>query len=970
MSGRLYERDEELAALDAAIAGGGPALVLVEGAAGAGKSRLLAAARAQAVAAGARVLEARATELERPFPFGVARQLVEPLLAGAGAAARAALLAGSAGLAAPLLSGDGAAAGDAAGDRALALGADRRHALVHGLRCLLANAAAGAGAPSAAAPPSGAPPSAPRPLVALVDDAHWCDEPSLALLATLATRPQEGLVLVVALRPGEGEEPALLDRLRGVPAARVLRPAPLSADAVAALVAARLGAPEPAFAEACAHVSGGNPFLLSALLEAVAAEELAPTAAAAARVRELVPDAVLRSMLVRLARLAPEAVALARAAAILGDGAPLRRVARLARITPAAAAPLADRLAAVHLLAPGEPVRFVHPLVANAVRRDVPAHARARLHARAAQLLAAEDAPPEAVAAQLLHAPAGAWSGAGAALVRGARATLGRGDYRTARRLLTRALEEPLDARERAEAEIAAAFADVASGAPGAAPRLDAALRQLRAPGERADAYRTLALHAYMRSDYAAAIAAAERGLAELGENGPGAAGLRDLLVAASALAPDRAPARRRVVEAAPRDAGGAATASPIGLGVAAATAAARGATPARVRALTDRVALARPGDDPLTRALAAAFALVALLWSDEVEAAERALELVLPAVRDAGSLTAFGSLSHLRAHVRLRQGRLAEAIADARQPLELRRDGWGVYRGWAAARLAQAHVERGELDEAAAAVAAGLEGDERLLERAFVLEAAAELALAQGDPAGALDLLRAAGERLAAWEVTHPGLVPWQATAAIAAHRAGDAEQARELADAALDAARAVGAPRPLARALRAHGTVATAGGTGARADDARAPFEQAVALLRPTPLRLELAHALADLGAARRRAGTPRAARAPLREALALAEACGARPLAERAHAALRATGGRRVAVRPPSGPEALTPTERRVAERAAAGATNVQIAAELFVTVKTVEWHLGHAYRKLGIGSRRELPAALAGAAARPS
>ncbi|MDR9372869.1 helix-turn-helix transcriptional regulator, partial [Conexibacter sp. JD483] len=113
-----------------------------------------------------------------------------------------------------------------------------------------------------------------------------------------------------------------------------------------------------------------------------------------------------------------------------------------------------------------------------------------------------------------------------------------------------------------------------------------------------------------------------------------------------------------------------------------------------------------------------------------------------------------------------------------------------------------------------------------------------------------------------------------------------------------------------------------------------------------------------------ARRRAD----ARAPLRDALELARRCGAAELARRAHDELAATG-EKVRRYTPIGVESLTPSERRVAELAAGGMTNRQIAQTRFLTVKTIETHLSSVYDKLGIRSRRQLPAAL-GEPARPA
>jgi DNA-binding CsgD family transcriptional regulator len=132
---------------------------------------------------------------------------------------------------------------------------------------------------------------------------------------------------------------------------------------------------------------------------------------------------------------------------------------------------------------------------------------------------------------------------------------------------------------------------------------------------------------------------------------------------------------------------------------------------------------------------------------------------------------------------------------------------------------------------------------------------------------------------------------------------------------------------------------------------------------VLAGSEARLEHVRALVDLGAALRRANQRSHAREQLRRALELATTCGAGPLAARAESELLATGARprRIAL---SGIESLTPSERRVAEMAAEGPTNREIAQGLFVTAKTVEVHLSSVYRKLGISSRSQLSAALAG------
>jgi DNA-binding NarL/FixJ family response regulator len=137
---------------------------------------------------------------------------------------------------------------------------------------------------------------------------------------------------------------------------------------------------------------------------------------------------------------------------------------------------------------------------------------------------------------------------------------------------------------------------------------------------------------------------------------------------------------------------------------------------------------------------------------------------------------------------------------------------------------------------------------------------------------------------------------------------------------------------------------------------------LEEAVDVLARSPAKLEHAKARTELGAALRRANRRAEAREHLRHALELATICGAAPLVRRAETELLAAGARprRISLR---GVESLTPSERRVAEMAAEGPTNREIAQALFVTPKTVEVHLSSAYRKLGIRSRSQLSSALA-------
>src|SRR3954447_5931964 len=344
---RLFEREAELAALEAMLAAarlGDGRLVVVEGSAGIGKTRLLAEARALAVAAEFEVLTARGGELEGEFSFGIVRQLFEAPLAAATEGERNELLSGAAGLSASLFtSAPTSSSGDAA---------ESSFAVLHGLYWLAANFASRS------------------PTLLVVDDLHWADEPSLRWLVYLARR-LEGLplLLLVGTRPAaQADFPALVADLLADPTGVSIRPGSLGEESIAVLARSRFGAePDPLFTAALQTGSGGNPLFLLALLDALSREEVTPTAERAAHVLELGPDAISRGIAARLARLPTESTALLRAAATLGDRTELSLAASLAGLEPRTALGAASALVRVDLLSHENPLEFTHPVVRTAV---------------------------------------------------------------------------------------------------------------------------------------------------------------------------------------------------------------------------------------------------------------------------------------------------------------------------------------------------------------------------------------------------------------------------------------------------------------------------------------------------------------------------------------------------------------------------------------------------------------------------
>src|SRR3984957_12611369 len=383
--GLLLERDREVQrvgeCLQRAQQGRGGALV-VEGPAGIGKTALLAVARDAAGGEGFRVLRARGAELEREFAFGVVRQLFEPVVAGVSEEERAQLLDGAPQGGGPVLWSPGVVDGAAT---AAPIAPDPSFAVLHGLYWLCANL------------------TTQHPLALVVDDAHWADSASLRFLAFLLPRLEElHAAVLLGARPAEaGESRELLAALTLDPATEVVTVGPLTTRGVATLVAVALGVePEPGFAAACWEGTGGTPFLVRTLVEALREEQIAPVAASAAKVQDVAIVTLSRWAMLRLVRLGPDAARLARAVALL-ERADVDQAARLAGLALPDAARAADLLGRAGVLDEA-PLCFAQPLVRGAVYRDMPAADRVEAHGRSARLLAEAHANPARVAEHLL----------------------------------------------------------------------------------------------------------------------------------------------------------------------------------------------------------------------------------------------------------------------------------------------------------------------------------------------------------------------------------------------------------------------------------------------------------------------------------------------------------------------------------------------------------------------------------------
>jgi DNA-binding CsgD family transcriptional regulator len=920
----LLEREGELAALSRSLDGvteGRAGFVLVLGPAGIGKTRLLGALAEGASAAGFGVLRAGGAEFERELPFGGAAQLFEASLRGLTDRTRAAILGeGAARLAGELL---GFAPGGPV-DHA----ADRSFAVVHGLYWLCVNLAAR------------------RPLVLLIDDAHWLDEPSVGWLEYLVRR-REGLPLVVvaATRPEEALGRRLLNAAMDTDGT-LLEPRPLSVDAVRQLLEATLqDAPATEFSEAFQDATGGNPFLVHELLRTVRHEGLAPDGRGARTIQTLGSDRIGRAVLVRLHRLSPAAVELARAVAILGRAGSLSVAARLADLDVTVAAPALEALVAAEVFAPGTELRFRHSVVQASIYDDLPASARAFRHRRAAGVLAGMGAPNAEVAGQLLEAEPAGEPWAVDVLRSAALEATSRGAPSSALALLERAVAE-IPAAEDPDLLLELGRAAVAALD---IPKAIEALTRARATA--AGALRATAVLELARVLFHAGPAHEAIGLMqeELDRSDVDPE-LRVWLELESALVDDRRDERvPRHFESLPG--GNLAELAALGVAAWAADTADEAASLAR-RALAGGT---------LIHALDAAEPWFLAPWmlvrADRLGEAEGVVAQALERSRTIGSQSGFARSSWLTAEIDYRKGDLLGAEANALSAYSIGVKGGSLWiHLMSGALLAQILADRGNLDDAARILdtldISTVQPTQRLTRT--VHYGAAYVALAAGRPAEALAALASLNDSLpesTAWRARFPtGMV----IQTIALSTLGRFDEARKVADEELAWAESWGAPRFVGMALR--GRAQTVADT-----DRVETLQSAVDILVRTRAKLELARALGDLGSTLRRQNQRAASREPLRRGLDLARHCRADLLAEQLRGELRAAGARpRREVL--TGTDSLTASESRIAEMAAAGMTNLQIGQSLFLTPGTVEKHLTNVYAKLGIQSRHQLVSAL--------
>jgi DNA-binding CsgD family transcriptional regulator len=356
---------------------------------------------------------------------------------------------------------------------------------------------------------------------------------------------------------------------------------------------------------------------------------------------------------------------------------------------------------------------------------------------------------------------------------------------------------------------------------------------------------------------------------------------------------------------------------------------------------------------DPLAIAEVVGMAAHSSVWIEKFDRAQRIFDRLIAAGRDASAVSALIYPLAARSHLDFRLGRWAAARAAATESVELAQD-TGHLPLLAHSLAALSHVEAamGAEDECRRHVTDGLALVARFQAEAtgtYLHHALALLELGLGRIPEAIAALEEV-QRHADHLLMQPSVVQWAPDLIEAYARAGRRDEALALIDAFEAKGRKTGSRWAQATVARTRALIAPDA-------EFRAGFDAALALHEGLPMPFERARTLLCLGERLRRARQRADARAPLKEALETFERLGARGWAERTRTELRATGEQQARRAEPAA-EQLTPHELQIAVLVAHGMTNREVAAALFLSPKTIEYHLGQIYRKLDVRGRAQL------------
>ncbi len=914
--GGLLERDDVIAAVErvlAELSAGRSASLYIIGEPGLGKTSLLDLAAALAARRGLATGYGRGRPMETTLPFGLMTQSLDSLGAGG-------------------LLGD---------DEKVAASTTERAARFYGVMRWLEQRTGGG-------------------LLLALDDMHWADADSLALISFIARRAEPlALGLVGCMRPWPQEAVQMAADLAHESRGVIRQLAPLSETASAELLESRVGRSLPPELVRRAHaLCAGNPLLLGQLAVAIGNGEDLPSAAGPAR--EAFGQGVL---LARFAGLPAAGMRCAQAASVLGTSFLPDIAAQLAGLAEADADAALEALGRSGLIGQGTGPRadFVHPLFRQALYEDLAGPVRTRLHSRAFAILRARGMDAQAAE----HAVLAGMAGDPAAVLVLERAA------HTARRsgalaaAVTRFDEAVAMAGELAGTALLLARAEalLASGQEGCA--IDAYNALLSRP-DLAAADRVVSLWMLAR----ALVMAGQHDAAASAFSSAADLAAADDPVTAAEVLHDATFCRMR--------SSGPALALPFAARARELTTRTGGAL--EVRAAADWGQVALMTGDPAGMAAAepaAPWAVPAssLSWADPVKAgggwgtinsfgycarlverfddADRAFVAVRQAADRLGAPEAIATLAVAHAYTLVRMGRLADALTAIEVALPLA-ELVPQTEAYAAVGMAHICLYMGRLDDSArwcerVQEIAAPRGERLAL--LFLWDVLGHRRLRDGATAEACGLYLRIEADVIGMGIGEPCLPAW-GRHAITAHVAGGRiDDARRVVG-WLDAA-AARLPCRFPRIAAATGRAQLAEAAGEH-DAAEQHYRAALALHEQVEMPIEHAETLLEYGCFMRRSGRRAMARTALARSVEIAEASAAGWLAGLAADELKVAGGRRRT----RDPTALSASEQRVAALAAAGLANAEIARQLYVSVSTVETHLEHIYSKLGIHSRYEL------------
>jgi DNA-binding NarL/FixJ family response regulator len=789
-----------------------------------------------------------------------------------------------------------------------------------------------------------------NPLLILVDDLHWLDPASQeALLFALRRLDRDAIACLLTLRPGPAGS-------AGLPCLDVTG---LDSDAAERLVEATAGAkPAPETARRLYAETGGNPLALVELSTALTAEQLAGAKLPAA---PLEPGAAVQQRFVlRLDRLSPSARTLLLVAAAAGRCPPaeVRAAAACLGIVDGNALDEAEAAGLISLTGAG--IEFSHPLLRSvAYHMAVPAQRRAA-HQALAETLSGRDA--ERAAWHLAAAATGPDDAAAAALDAAAVLAVGKGAPLEAAAAWERAAELTYEAERRSARLAGAAEAAIHGGDLDRTRRLT---ETMPATEHRLARQKMLAVKG--RLDLLTGqLAAAQRELAqsaELAEDADPLLAVELLDRAADAalgagLYDEAIRAAERMADIAERSGETARFLADLACGGVAWW----GGEPDRGMHLINR-AVSRLEADRVLASSPERQSAVGTAWCGvgDFDQARLCLDRAVDLARSTGALGYLPDALATVAFVDMETGRWSQALAHASQALDLARTGGQPFLSCnALVIMVEIEAAQGrdedclqhahEADQLAAEL--GLPPLQFLARRGRAL-----LEFGRGrldDAITRYDELR----RLAAHEgLTHPRYSPVPDLIEAYA-RTGALDRARELLGEFAAQVPGHGNPVPAARAAQLRGILAD--------DDYDAHFLEALALHERGGVVFLHGRTHLAYGERLRRAQRRRDARVQLRSAVEIFDRLDARPWAERARAELRASG--ETLARGGNGGEQLTPQELQIALLVTEGRTNAEVGRALFLSTRTVEFHLSRTYRKLGVASRTELTRRLASAGPR--